>query len=1015
MIGTGICSEQWRSPVRPHSIKSVSGIVSTSIKCSLPIKEFGQDRMIDFLELDFNPAYDGLFGSPILKELNADINFADNTLKVNGLTIPLEYESDADEFTHDLQSYVNTITFKDDLFRLDHLNNEERPLIQDLLSKFNDIFFKEGDNLSFTNQVKHRIITKTEEPVYSKLYRYPYRYKEEIDRQVNELLAQGIIRPSKSPYSAPIWVVPKKIDASGKQKWRLVVDYRKLNEITIPDKFPIPNMDDILDKMGRAMYFTTIDLAKGFHQIEVHPDDIHKTAFTTNSGHYEWTRLPFGLCNAPATFQRLMNYILADYVGKICFVYLDDIIIFSTSLQEHLNSIKLIFERIRTANLKIQLDKCEFFKKETEFLGHVVSANGVRPNAKKIEAVKNFPIPKTPTKIKSFLGLAGFYRKFIKDFAAIAKPMSNCLKKGEKIDVKDKNYINSFNKLKSLLISDPILAYPDFNKEFLLTTDASNYAIGAVLSQNGHPICFASRTLNGAEVKYPTLEKELLAIVWATKYFRPYLYGNKFTIQTDHQPLQWLHNLKDPNNRVLRWKIRLSEYDYKIEYLNGKANVVADALSRIECNQLVDMDSQSGACSDLATQHSAAEDNSRFFPITEKPINIFANQFYFRKGDEESIVIKKVHRRRKVTFTVPLFTKEYFIKIIKSHFPSKGLVAVNFINIADYSLFQMTYLELVSAQVPLKIIKANLILQEVNNIAQLHELILETHQKSNHRGIDAVHATLLNEYYWPNLKLEINKVINKCTVCNVAKYDRRPLKLPFKDTESPTCRSQLYQVDVWQLDTKSYYMTCIDVFSKYAQVYPIVSRTWIDLKNALIRVFNDMGKPKSIKADNDPGFKSKKLDEWLKSENVNFIYTSSKTGIADIERFHGSLNEHIRVLKTRDDVEGLDLVSTALYYYNTTFHSSIENVPQIVHFNHVNISRVLEKKKKNRIYRANKNRKEEPINEEFVVRPRVRKLDNPKRKSKNVRKINDDHYEETYGNNVKNVLYKSNFARKKKH
>ena len=223
----------------------------------------------------------------------------------------------------------------------------------------------------------------------------------------------------------------------------------------------------------------------------------------------------------------------------------------------------------------------------------------------------------------------------------------------------------------------------------------------------------------------------------------------------------------------------------------------------------------------------------------------------------------------------------------------------------------------------------------------------------------------------------------------------RPLKLPFKDTESPTCRSQLYQVDVWQLNTKSYYMTCIDVFSKYAQVYPIVSRTWIDLKNALIRVFNDMGKPKAIKADNDPGFKSKNLDEWLKSENVNFIYTSSKTGIADIERFHGSLNEHIRVLKTRDDVEGLDLVSTALYYYNTTFHSSIENVPQIVHVNHVNISRVLEKKKKNRIYRANKNRKEEPINEEFFVRSRVRKLDNPKRKSKNLRKINDDHYEET--------------------
>ena len=1014
LISTGYCSDKWRHNISPQCVKSISGITQTPISCSFPIKEFGEDKLFDFLELDFNNDYDGLIGSPLLKKLNADINFADNTIKIKGLIIPLEYETDSDEFTSDLQAYVNNIDIKTDLFRLDHLNTEEKRGISKIIKEFNDIYYKEGDNLSFTNKIKHRIITKNEEPVYSKLYRYPYRYKEEIDKQVVEMLAQGIIRPSSSPYSAPIWVVPKKIDASGKQKWRLVVDYRKLNEVTIKDKFPIPNMDDILDKMGRAMYFTTLDLAKGFHQIEIHPDDIHKTAFSTNSGHYEWTRLPFGLCNAPATFQRLMNYVLADYIGKICFVYLDDIIIFSTSLQEHLDSITKIFDRIRQSNLKVQLDKCEFMKRETEFLGHIITDKGVRMNPKKIEGVKNYPIPKSPSKIKAFLGLAGFYRKFIKDFAAVAKPMTTCLKKGNKVNINDPNYINSFKKLKSLLISDPILIYPDFDKEFVLTTDASNYAVGAVLSQDGHPICFASRTLNGAETRYPTLEKELLAIVWATKYFRPYLYGNKFIVQTDHQPLQWLHNMKEPNNRVLRWKIKLSEFDYKIQYLAGKANVVADALSRIEINHLVDMGSQERSDTDLATQHSAAEDNSRYFHITEKPINVFGNQFIFKKGTRENVVKEKIHRRNRVTFIAVEFTADYFKRMIKDHFPGKGLIAVNFNNIHEYNLFQETFINFVSAQVQLKIIKANIILEEPTSLADLQDIILHNHHSTNHRGIDAVFATISRNFYWPNLKKEVTKVINRCTVCNIAKYDRRPLNLPFKSTEVPTGIRETYQIDVWQLDTKNYFLSCIDVYSKFAQVYPIVSRTWIDMKGAILRAFNDMGKPKTIKADNDPGLKSKNLEEWLKSEQVNFIVTSSKTGIADIERFHGSLNEHIRVLKTRDDMEGVNLVNTDLYYYNTTFHSTKENIPQNVHLNNIKISSALIKNKTDRIKRANRTRKEAEINENILTRPRVRKLDNPKRKAKNVIKLNDDHYQETWGNNVKNVLYKSNFARKKK-
>src|SRR5436190_3909218 len=280
-----------------------------------------------------------------------------------------------------------------------------------------------------------------------------------------------------------------------------------------------------------------------------------------------------------------MNYVLRDHINKICLVYLDDIIILGTSLQEHIENIKTIFNTLKEHNLKVQLDKSEFLRKEVAYLGHIVTKDGIRPNPDKINTVKSFPIPKTPKEIKQFLGLIGYYRKFIPNFAKITKPLTQCLKKDNKIDIEDSNYRKSFECAKNLLINTPILQYPDYEKTFTITTDASNFAIGAVLSQNFEnkelPIAYASRTLNEHEINYSTTEKELLAIVWAVKYFRPYVYGRKFKIITDHRPLTWLMSLKDPNSKLMRWRIKLEEYDFEIVYKEGKLNTNADALLRI--------------------------------------------------------------------------------------------------------------------------------------------------------------------------------------------------------------------------------------------------------------------------------------------------------------------------------------------------------------------------------------------------------------------------------------------------
>ncbi|XP_045479182.1 uncharacterized protein LOC123684075 [Harmonia axyridis] len=398
------------------------------------------------------------------------------------------------------------------------------------------------------------------------------------------MLDQNILRPSNSPWNSPIWIVPKKMDASGKQKWRLVCDFRKLNEITIGDSYPLPNIENILDQLGNAIYFSTLDLASGFYQIELEENDKFKTAIATPSGLFEFNRMPMGLKNSPSRLARLMNIVLSGLQGNMCFCYLDDVVVYGSSLEDHNRKLETVFEQLRRHNLQLQPDKCEFLCKEISYLGHHISASGVQPDPKKIETIKNIPIPKTAKEIKSFLGLIGYYRKFIENFSAIAKPLTNLLKKNQKFEWTNKCQ-KSFDQFKELLSKEPILQFPNFSETFILTTDASNDAIGAILSQGtigkDLPISYFSKTLNKAERNYSTTEKELLAIVEACKHFRPYLYGQKFIICTDHKPLVWLKNCKEPSSRLVRWRLKLMDYDYEIVYKKGKLNQNADALSRI--------------------------------------------------------------------------------------------------------------------------------------------------------------------------------------------------------------------------------------------------------------------------------------------------------------------------------------------------------------------------------------------------------------------------------------------------
>jgi len=401
---------------------------------------------------------------------------------------------------------------------------------------------------------------------------------------VKKLLHEEITEESLSPWNSPILVISKKLDASGQQKFRLVADYRKLNEKTIGNAYPLPDITESLDQLGQAKYFPCLDLAIGYQQIDMNPDYIDKTAFNTKEGHWAYKIMPFGLKTASATFHKMMNNVLSGLTGTRCFVFLDDIVIYANSLVDHDRKLRDVFRRLRKYNLKLQPDKCEFLRKEVTFLGHKISERGVEPDARKVESVKNLPTHKTVKQLKSPVGLVRYYRKFIPQFSKIAAPLHKLLKKDAKYMWEESQEI-AFRTLKQKLTSQPILQYPYFSREFILTTDASNYGAGAVLSQ-GHigkylPIAYASRNSNKAERNYSTVEKELAAIVWGIKQFRPYLYGRKFKIVSDHKPLTWIMSVKDPGSRLLRWRIKLAEYDYEIVYKPGVQNSNADALSRI--------------------------------------------------------------------------------------------------------------------------------------------------------------------------------------------------------------------------------------------------------------------------------------------------------------------------------------------------------------------------------------------------------------------------------------------------
>lgn len=465
----------------------------------------------------------------------------------------------------------------------DKIPDHARKTLLNLCEEYADIFHLDGDKPSTNNFYSQDLQVTDPTPVYIKNYRLPQSQKSEIKAQVTKLLDDELIEYSQSPYNSPLLLVPKK-SQDNKPKWRLCVDYRMLNKKLIPDKHPLPRMDDILDSLGRARYFSVVDLQSGFHQIPINPDSRPLTAFSTDFGMFQWTVLPFGINVAPSSFTRMMTLAFAGLEPNQAFIYMDDIIIIGYSEKNHLKNIHDIFKTCRQFNLRINPLKCDFFRHEVDFLGHKCTADGLLPDPSKINSIVNYPRPKDKAETKRFVAMANYYRRFIENFATLTKPLSELTGKRIEFNWSEKCE-TAFQTLKHKISSPPLLQYPKFeeNNEFILTVDASEIGCGCVLSQSADdlPITFISRTFKNGEKNKPTIEKELLAVHFAITALRPYIYGRKFTIRTDHKPLIYLYSLKNPSSKLTRIRLELEEYTFDIQHIPGKQNVVADALSRI--------------------------------------------------------------------------------------------------------------------------------------------------------------------------------------------------------------------------------------------------------------------------------------------------------------------------------------------------------------------------------------------------------------------------------------------------
>lgn len=710
--------------------------------------------------------------------------------------------------------------------------------VQSVLHDFREIIRNDDCVVGETSLVEHDIILSDYTPIHVKSRPVPIHLRETVTEQISKMLRLGIIERSTSPWSSPILLVPK---SNG--TYRFCVDFRRLNAKTKKDATPMPHFDEIFSQISGATVFSTMDLLSGFWQVPLARGAREFTAFTVGNQHFHFTKMPFGLTGAPGSFVRLMQTVLNGISNVV--VYGDDILIFSNSISEHSEHLRSVLSRLREAGLVVNAGKCQFGLKEVKFLGHRVSAGETAPLPEKTACVRDFPRPETKKQLQSFIGLAGFYRRFVPNFSTTLVPLYDLLRK-DTVWKWSKEEEAAFVEIKRKLCSHPVvLKLPNTEETFDVTTDASDTGLGAVLSQGGRVIEYASRRLNKSEKNYSASDRELLAIVWSLEKWRHYLFGRAFVVCTDHQPLTYLQSVKNPKGRMARWISRLQEYNFQVRYKPGSDNKVADSLSRLP-------ESFVPVFTEIPSHEALPEAMEQVCALM-----FFGNlaELALEQQRDNTLgqVMRAIRRGERLSSNESACVR--FRQIWDQMFLSE-----------EGCLFRKFSLRGLSVAVP--VIPVSLRLQ----------FLSECHG-SAHMGVQKTYDLLRVNAYWPGMESDVEKFVTTCERCQLHKPSTNLNKAPLKPilTSAP--------MEVWAMDIvgplpltasgNRYILVATDLFSKWTEAVPLPCQTAVSVARAFIgSVVLRHGTPKSLLTDQGSNFESLLIREMCRLLGVNKIRTS---------------------------------------------------------------------------------------------------------------------------------------------